>query len=73
MVTLKDHSRDNQKASHFSLSEFGNFAYSCKSDLDDWVELLDVYGIDNTKGEIEDLQHELVTWKLEEATERRGK
>ena len=39
MIKLKDYTRKGQKAKYYSMSAIGNFAYSNKEDLENWLEL----------------------------------
>ena len=63
-VELRDYTREGHHAKYYSLSQMGNFAYSHKSDLNDWLEI----DLDAKTGETVDLNsYTLKSWVIKEA------
>lgn len=72
-IKLYNHSKENKKPLFFSCSEFGNFAYSDKKQVEDWEELLIANGVSHTNGDIDKRKHFIVDWRLKEGNERISK
>ena len=74
MIELKDYTRKGQKAKYYSSSAIGNFAYSSKDDLDDWLEIEHHAGELGTSGKISDLkEYKLITWEVKKGKTKQYK
>jgi hypothetical protein len=65
MIKLKDYTRKGQKAKYYSSSAIGNFAYSSKEDLENWLEIEHHAGELGTSGKLSELkEYKLITWEI---------
>jgi len=62
-IELEDYCRVGHKPKYYSISTMGQFAYSHKDDLKEWVSIEVMNGVEVQKGDFDESTHELKDWK----------
>jgi len=65
-IELEDYCRVGHKPKYYSISTMGQFAYSHKDDLKEWVSIEVMNGVEVQKGDFDESTHELKDWKRKE-------
>ena len=65
-IELEDYCRVGHKPKYYTISSMGQFAYSHKDDLKEWVSIEVMNGVEVQKGDFDESTHELKDWKRKE-------
>jgi len=69
-IELEDYCRVGHKPKYYTISSMGQFAYSHKDDVKDWVSTEKLYGVTPEKGDFDESMHELKDWKRKQGNTR---
>jgi len=69
-IELEDYCRVGHKPKYYSISTMGQFAYSHKDDLKEWVSIEVMNGVEVQKGDFDESTHELKDWKRKQGNTR---